>query len=542
MAKKRYRPQKARHPTPNVMKSRTIRPVLNTGYSYGGASATKQALRGYWPVKSSPKSDVDANLTTLRNRSADMYMNSPLGASAINTSRAHIIGAGLNVSPKPDYRLLGLTADEAKAWQRKVKAEFSLWADSLECDLYKKNSFYDMQDIAFLSYLVDGDAWAAIKYRKPQSDMPYCTRVQLFEASRVCNPNSYSMTGFTSPFAVEMKNVNNGNRIINGVEIDADGAVLAYWIANRVPYDPTDSRLVNWVRVEAFGKRTGFMNILQISHEERPEQYRGVPFLAPVIEELKQISRYTTAELTAAIVKSYFTVFFKTQTQANGLGTLLPEAFGEDEKIDFNDYVFELGPGTMNELPPGYEVQTVDASRSLSTFEPFTNALISQTGAALGIPAEVLLSRFQSSYSAARAALLQFMAVAKMRRTWFARDFCKPVYEAWLTEAVAIGRIEAPGYFDDPLIRKAWSRSDWYGPVMGMLDPTKEVTAAKMRVDYGFSSGEKESIEMTGSEYDENIEKLGSEQTIWRDNGLAYPQATAQKGGDTNGTILENSE
>lgn len=30
-----------------------------------------------------------------------------------------------------------------------------------------------------MSYLVDGDGWAAIKYRRPVPDNPYCLRVQL---------------------------------------------------------------------------------------------------------------------------------------------------------------------------------------------------------------------------------------------------------------------------------------------------------------------------------------------------------------------------
>lgn len=187
------------------------------------------------------------------------------------------------------------------------------------------------------------------------------------------------------------------------------------------------------MRVEAFGRKIGAPNILQISHEERPEQYRGVPILAPAIEELKQMHRYSTAELTAAIIKSYFTLFFKTKDAGEGLPNALPEAFGENEKVAFDQYTFELGAGTMNELPPGYEVQTVDANRSLSTFEAFVNALIAQVGAALEIPSEVLLSRFQSSYSAARGALLQFQAVAKKRRIWFARDFVSRYMNAgWL--------------------------------------------------------------------------------------------------------------
>ena len=108
---------------------------------------------------------------------------------------------------------------------------------------------------------------------------------------------------------VIVKNETNGNRIVNGVEIDNQGGVVAYWIASKVPYDPTNmADNITWQRVQAFGRRTGRPLVLQISHEERPEQYRGVPFLAPVIEELKQISRYTNAELTTAIIKAFFSI------------------------------------------------------------------------------------------------------------------------------------------------------------------------------------------------------------------------------------------
>lgn len=56
---------------------------------------------------------------------------------------------------------------------------------------------------------------------------------------------------------VTMQNQQNGNRIINGVEIDDDGAVLAFWVCNRYPFDPTNmEQLPEWQRVTAFGERT----------------------------------------------------------------------------------------------------------------------------------------------------------------------------------------------------------------------------------------------------------------------------------------------
>lgn len=197
--RKKAIPAKARHPTTKAH----VPVIINSGYSEGGASRSRSTLRGYNPLKSSTKADVDVNLATLRNRSADLVCNSPLGSSAINTSRSNVIGAGLKVSPKIDYRLLGLTAEEAKEWQRQAFREFNLWANSTACDLYRKNNFFDMQDIAYMSYLVDGDGWAAIKYRRPVPDNPYCLRVQLFEASRVCNPNSSGSYGSPSYYDVE---------------------------------------------------------------------------------------------------------------------------------------------------------------------------------------------------------------------------------------------------------------------------------------------------------------------------------------------------
>lgn len=507
------------------------RKIKNSGYSEGGASHRKTTLAAYNPIKASPQSDVDANLNTLRSRSYDLFCNSPVGAAAINRSRTNVIGAGLKVSPKIDYVTLGLTAEEAKDWQRKTFREFELWAKTKSCDLYRKNNFYDMQDIAYLGYLIDGDAWAALKYRKATPDNPYSLRIQLFEATRVCNPNNIGLTD-----TVVAKNPSNGNRIYNGVEIDADGTVVAYWVASRTPNDfATAVEPLEWCRVEAFGKLTGRANILQISHEERPEQYRGVPYLAPVIETLKQVSRYIGAELTAAVIKSFFTLFFTSKAGENDIYNVVDDTYSFDDKVEMLSGI-NLGTGSVNLLPDGVDVKAVDGSRTMSTFEPFTNQLISLIGAAIGIPSEVLMARFNSSYSAARAALLQAGALFKTRRTWFARDFCQPIYEAWLAEAVALGRIEAPGYGTDPLITAAWSKADWFGPVMGMIDPVKEVNGAALRCKYGYSTGERESAELTGTDYDDNISQIGIERDTWLNNNMSVPVAdnTGQSGGDNN--------
>ncbi len=537
MRKRKHRPAKARMPT-----AREEMQIKNTGYSEGGASHTSGILKAYRPVRASAKSDIDANLYTLRNRSADQAINTPIGAAAIQTSSMHTVGAGLKVFPKIHYLDLGLTHEEARAWNRKARREFDLWAASKHCDLYRRNSFYDLQDLAYVAYLVDGDSFALFRRKPPTPFMPYSLRLQIIEGNRISNPYSGSLTGGYGVFSVEAKNQSNGNRIVSGVEIDAEGAIEAYWISNKVPGDLVEAAQMDaWVRVKAFGDLSGMPNIVQICHDVRSEQYRGVPYLAPVIETLKQVSRYTNAELTAAIIKSFFALFFtNAPAGAAGLDGIAPSAIygNEEEEVDPRRPVvdvaeYDLGPGTLNALPAGVDVKAVDAGRSMSTFDPFVTQLIKHIGAAINIPYEVLMKNFTSSYSASRAAMLQAWEEFKLRRTWFARDFCQPVYEAWLAEAVAIGRIDAPGFFDDPAIRAAWVSADWYGPTMSILDPVKDIKGSALRVQYGLSTREREAAEMTGTDFEENLDQLAWEMKLIESKGLTLGSPAVLAGKDT---------
>lgn len=520
--------------------------VRDSGYSAGGASLTSNILKAWNPVKLSSKSDIDWNLHTLRNRAADEAINTPIGAAAIYTSATHAVGTGLTLFPRPKAKLLGMTSEEAREWSRRARQEFELWAESKSCDIYRRNNFYDLQNIAYLSYLTDGDAFAVFRRELPDQLSPYSLRLQLVEANRVCNPLDDALVTINS---VEMQAPTPGNRIISGVEINQIGAVVAYWVANQVPGDFSDiENMTTWQRVQAFGPRTGLPNVLQICHDVRADQHRGIPYLAPVIETLKQTSRYTTAELASAIVKSFFSLFFTESPTGSDLNSMLGQSSASDPHDPVvNPSEYALGPGTLNALPKGVDVKSVDASNAQSTFGIFTENLFKQIGAALGQPYEVLMKNFNSSYSASRAALLQAWDEYKQRRIWFARDFCQPVYEVWLAEAVAIGRIEAPGFFDDPLIRKAWCSAEWFGPTMSILDPVKDVNGSHLRVLYGLSTREREAAEMTGSDIEENMEQLAYEMQAMRRLGLTEQEtstgaATPTTGGEDHGTDKELEE
>ncbi|WP_438449405.1 phage portal protein [Gorillibacterium sp. sgz5001074] len=491
--------------------------IVNSGYSEGGASGRKKSMRGWFTLPGSPKDDIDMNLPVLRSRSRDLSMNAPLGTSAIRTNKTNVIGPGLRLKSRIDADRLRMSPEQADAWEREVEREFLLWAESKHCDALRMSDFADMQGIAFVGCLMNGDSFALFKRAKAQPYMPYTLRLHLIEADRISTPwTNQIMTG-----NVDGKNQSTGNWITSGVEYDAEGAVVAYHICNVYPIttglDSTKTR--EWMRIEAYGERTGRPNILHLAEFERAEQRRGVPYLAPVIESLKQITRYTEAELMAAVIAGMFTVFVKTEGSAseNPLGSMIPE----DQKVAPSDpTVYEMGTGAINVLGPGESIEVANPARPSSQFDPFVNALSRYIGAALEIPQELLQKSFQSSYSAARAALLEAWKMFRTRRQWMAKEFCQPVYEEWLTEAVASGRIRAPGFFSDPSIRRAWCQAEWNGPAPGQLDPLKEVNAAKERIANALSTREKETIEMTGGDFDRNLKQLAREEQLMKDAGL----------------------
>ena len=96
-------------------------------------------------------------------------------------------------------------------------------------------------------------------------------------------------------------------------------------------------------------------------------------------------------------------------------------------------------------------------------------------------------------------------------------DFCRPVYGMWMAEAVARGRISAPGFFSSPLVRNAWLGCEWIGPTQGQLDPVKEVTAEIMSVSAGFSTHADSSIRVNGSDWNHNMDQIQREEQKKRD-------------------------
>lgn len=491
--------------------------VMASGYSEAGASIVRRALKGFKAFSSHPYMDIDFNNKTMRQRGRMLYMSAPVATSAIVTNRSKVVGTGLTLKSAIDREFLGMSPEAAKKWQRDTEREFRMWASKKEnCDATGINNFDGIQQLAIMAWLMSGDAFTLLKRYEATPVCPYGLRLHLVEADRVSTPHTYGAMMIPGQ-STEGINATNKNSIHDGVEVDGQGRIVAYHVCNTYP-GQIGTKKAEWARVEAYGKVTGLPNILHIMSAERPDQYRGVTYLAQVIEPLLNLNRYTQSELMAALVQSFFSAWISTETnkseipinevRAGDVGGVSQEA-GDEVSHSGNEY--EMGPGTINHLGENEKVVFSNPSIPTAGFDKFVRTICRQIGAALEIPHDVLMKEFNASYSASRAALMEAWEAFRMRRKWLVDDLCQPVYEVWLAEAVALGRVKAPGFFVDPRIRAAWCGAHWIGPVQGHLDPVKEVKADLMAINEGLKTREMVTREYGSGDWYENVEQLSQE-------------------------------
>lgn len=470
---------------------------------YDGGSMGRRQLSTFTPLGGSPDAAHLPQARTIRARSHELARNSPLALGAINTTVTSVVGTGLEAHSRVDRQVLGISEAEATEWQDKANRFFRNWA-LYDADLARTSNFYEQQSIAFRSALVGGDCFALLT-SSPRPDATLHTRVQLIEAELVRNP----------------KDVQDSDKIVAGVEFDRNRAPAAYWVANHyqgrnhTPTNPT------WTRIPAFGRRTGRRNMLHIMRVLRPGQTRGVSYLAPVIEPLKQLKDYTEAEITAAVISGMYAIFIKTPS-GDGFSPLKETT----EAGKRNDDNIELTPGLVAQLAEGEEPVEFNPGRPNTAFDPFVQAILRQIGVALELPFEVLIKHFTASYSAARAALIEAWRFFKARRAWLEAVFCQPVYEAVIEEAVARGLLDAPGFFDSVEIRRAYLGTEWTGDSMGQLNPKDEIAAAKERVALGVSNRAIEASEMGARDWRTIHDQLVIEERARLADGLTPSPST----------------
>lgn len=459
------------------------------GQSYDGGRRDKRSLRTFRPGGGSPSVDLLYDLPALRERSRDFERNAPIALGAIESKVNGTIGTGLVLKSMIDSEALGLDRKTALAAQGQIEREFELW--SKDADFTGQLHWMDLQRLIYRSARINGDVGVARRYRR-DSGRIYGTKLVVIEADRISN-KSRAADSLT---------------VRGGVQVDREGVIQGYWLSDRHPGEVVAPTL-SWSFVPRLGP-SGMKQFLLPYQVQRPGQPRGIPLFAPIVELMQQLKKYSAAEINAAVNDAMLFAFETIGANDADADHLVenPDTKGTaagDDEVQLED----LALITLSE---GSGVTVKAPARPNGGYEPFMLAIIKQIGVALGIPFELMIMHFSSSYSASRAALEIAWKGFLSEKAWFEREVADIVFEWFFTEAVALGRLAAPGFLEDPIKRAAWMGRQWIGPTRIQIDPRVEAQADAVDLASRVKSRDQVITERTGGDWARKIIQIAEEE------------------------------
>ncbi|WP_373365010.1 MULTISPECIES: phage portal protein [Klebsiella] len=498
---------------------------------YDAADSFSDQMANWQPALWSPDNEINIYRDRIVSRMRDLARNDGWASGTITRVLDNAVGANYRPIFKPDYRMLRLItgnkafdATWADEYGKVIEAHWRSWANDpgRYCDVERKQTVSQMLRLGFRHKLLDGDSLLILQYRRDRLGPgrgQYATTVQVVDPDRLSNPQQ----NFDMP------------NIRGGVEIDADGAPVAYHIREAHIGDWwSGAKTMTWQRIP---RETSWGRPIVI-HDfdmERGSQHRGVGILAPIVQRLKMLIKYDESELEAAILNAIFGAYVESPYDAQMVSSALGDTgFGGDELSAYQtqrteyyqDKRLNLQNGArIPHLFPNEKIVTLDAARPTSNFDGFESAVLRNIAAATGLSTQQVTQDWSDvNYSSARAAMLEAWKTLTRRRDDFATGTAQPVASAFVEEIHSIESLPLPSGAPDFLEAKAaYCRARWMGPGRGWVDPVAEKKGAILGLDAGLSTLEMEVAENAGEDWEEVMDQRKREIDACMERGLPLP-------------------
>jgi hypothetical protein len=474
----------------------------------------------------------DLDYASLRHRSWKAYLDDEVTQTVIRRYVMWIIGGGLKLQSEPITSLLeseNINIDNNK-FTRTVEDRFRIYASSKYADFSSINNLDKLAKTAYLNAIVGGDVLTVLRVVKGE------IKVQLIDGAHVCTPF----------YGNEIKEAEGrGNTIKNGVEANNKGEHVAYWVKDKEG---------NFKRISAKGassnKELAFM-VYGLRY--RIDDNRGIPIISTVLETLGKLNRYKEATVSSAEERAkivYQIVHENFSTGESPLAKNLAKAFNadadQDIPIDVNGkqladtVAVSTNKQTFN-MPVGSELKSLDTKNDIY-FKDFYSVNVNSICACIGIPPEVALSKYDSNFSASRAALKDWEHTIGVERKEFSAQFYQKIYNLWFELNVLRNKIQAPGYINamasgDFIVTEAYKNARFVGATVPHIDPLKEVLAERAKLGESgksipLTTAEAATEALNAGDFDSNLKQYIDEYEKVDAGGLIQVVETKEKPAD----------
>lgn len=412
----------------------------------------------------------------LRMRSWKSYLDSEVTQTVLNKFVMWTIGKGLRLQCEPVAEVLkmeNINLDKER-FNDEVEARFRVVSRSKMLDYSGQKSLNKIAVEAFKNAKIGGDILVVLRVVKGN------LKVQLIDGSHLLTSS------------VMIDTVKEGNTFCNGIEMDSTGKHVAYHVR-----DTKDLFKSNRIPAEINGLKMAF---LVYGLRYRLDNHRGLPVISAVLETISKLERYKEAAVGAAeeVNKIAFQVVHQAYSDGqNPMAKQLARAFDSSstgENLPADAAGIQLAKTvavTTNKQafnnPVGAEIKPMNGGNQTLHFKEFYGTNVNAATAATGIPPEVALSKYDSNFSASRAALKDWEHTLIVERDFFTEDFYQPIYNAWLHIEILKNKINAPGYLlafkeNNEIVIESYRTCRFAGAPVPHIDPLKEVEAERMKL------------------------------------------------------------
>lgn len=416
------------------------------------AAGSKDTLSNWYPSRVNAfMEERDRKLVGMR--AEDLVASDAHAAGLVDTMAVNTVGVGLNPQSRVDATRLGLSPEEAEAFQASAERAWKIW--SREADAGGRMNFAGIQYLNIRSMLEHGE-FLTLPLMLKRPGRTFSLALQDVHPQRLATPLDKT----------------SDKSLRSGVVLGECREPLGYYIAN--PLDGFLTTSLDSSQYRYYPAWRGHRpQVLHRFFSKEPEQIRGESILAPAMKGFRDLSDYLDYELVANVITSMFPLFIETSDAAGVAASLVDETGAGCQRYQ----TYEAGQVLYGE--PNQKPHLLSANRPGNSFPVFVERVLRSLGASAGMPYELLTKDFsKTNYSSARAALNEAWKVFRLYRSWLRDLFCQQIWElvieeAWLKDMLDLPS-SAPDFYD---ARHDYCTAEWIGPSRGYVDPVKEMTA-----------------------------------------------------------------
>ena len=440
------------------------------------AAAHSRLTASWMAAERSINEELRSDLDALRARSRDLSKNNDYARRYLRMVARNVVGpAGFTLQA----RVVDASGAPATDINAVIEGAWWRWGRRGVCEVTGQQSFQDLCRAVVVACARDGEALVRLTGGTRTEPL----RLQHVDVARIDTRRNQQRTA-------------GQPAIVMGVEQDAAGRPVAYWLKDDVEH-------------HGGSRREPADNLLHLFLTEQAAQSRGLPWMHAAMLSLHDLGEFNRSAMLAARRSADVLGFI---VSPDGTATAAADDTEDGEPLKIS------APGTYDVLPEGYDIRTPEYAYPNNVYAAFTKAILQRIASGLDVSYVSLANDLEGvSYSSIRAGVLEERDQWLALQDWFANAFLEPVYARWSRWAWLTGQL---GPSDGARQVVDMQAHEWQGRRWSWVDPLKDIQAAREAIRSGLQSPQQVAAQH-GADIEDVLDSIAAFEAMAKAKGVS---------------------